>query len=241
MDALPPRASSGDVLFGLYDVLTGQALQGACVRSSTGPVDPLARCAPEDPRVAPDGRVTLAVPEAGPFHVRLFGLAGSGALDTYPDTLYFGLRTSALTVLPVPPLAVRNEAALVSGTLPAPGTAMITGRFVDCGGRSVHGALARLVREDGTPVDTRIVYGDGFERARAAQPWTHIDGLFGAPEVEVREPGETVYLEIYGRTSRSEPVSLVACEAVQIVPDVVSIYAPVGPLHGDGPSCPGAR
>lgn len=239
----PPASATLGVT--LVDVATGDPGADLCAHVYPGPIGPGDTCAAGDPRADASGQLTVTIPLDARFALRLFPHAGATALDSYPDTTFFDASAGALRVAPLVSIASINELALASGVPRDPARAAVTVIAVDCRGLALYGAELRLVRADGTAVVPGvdagpITYGDGSRRFTPSQPWTHVDGLAGIANVEVREPGETVWLEVLGRLHAQDEPMLVGCEAVQLVPGGAALVSALGPLRADAPVCPEA-
>jgi hypothetical protein len=240
---LLPRGDLVPTPMTLRDIRTGSTITGLCAHVYLGDVVPSDACATDDPRSGPDGMLTLSAPMVGPFHLRLFPQHGVAALESFQDTTYYDVRPATLGVVTGISTALLNEAALAGGGIRDPARANVGVFLLDCSGHPVYGAELRLLRADGSPIEPgagagAVLYGNGASEVSATQPWTHIDGLAAATNVEVRTPGERIFVELVGRAHADDDLTIVACETVQLMAGAVSIPAAMGPRRADGPHCP---
>jgi len=145
-----------------------------------------------------------------------------------------GART---TVFAIQDATIRTIEALL-GLSEAPGTADLAGYLTDCEGEPIANATVRVFDASG-----EIPLGLGATGPRAyyftgglpgvRETSTNVDGLFGAANVPVPMDGR-LRVELWGRTSAGDPPSRLACEAVEVVADGLTLLN-VGPLRADGP------
>lgn len=124
------------------------------------------------------------------------------------------------------------------------GATHVVGTLFDCRRERVHGARIRIARLDGSYVEedradphgARAVYGDGAGFPARSQGFTHIDGIFGWPNLAAEE-GEC-FVEAWARTEREGPERVISCERVRMFPDHITEVT-LAPRHAA--DCPGLQ
>ena len=230
--------------------LTGGPAAGLCVHAYLDDrIVASDTCQPTDPRTDAMGRVDLQAPGEGRFAIRMFPLDGPTDADSFDDVTAFHYRTTT----PMDDIVTLardflNLIPIALGRTRVSGTGIVGTQLFDCTGARLSGARLRVARADGTYVedgpgrtDPRAFYFDAAESPGRRQPWSHINGYAGFVNIPLLEPGETVFVEIWGRPRGETEPRVVACEVAQIVPDGQALVYIFRPLRVDGPACPGLR
>ncbi|MCB9594118.1 MAG: hypothetical protein H6719_15395 [Sandaracinaceae bacterium] len=165
----------------------------------------------------------------------------AGAPRDYVELLQYHVTTPpARSSVPIDALQEATLATVITlvGSMQEPGAATLLGGLTDCGGEPIANAVLRVFDATGEiPLGTgrsgpRAFYFNGDAFPSAAQPVTHVDGLFGALNVPVPAGGR-LRVELWGALGTG-PQQLLGCEAIEGLPDGVTVI-PVGPVRADGP------
>lgn len=121
-----------------------------------------------------------------------------------------------------------------------PGTGVVSGNLSDCDGNTVEGAQLHLFR-GGTEIQPGSGMTDffvGYFNAATGLPsrtakWTDADGIYASANVEATT--DLVRVEVWAVLTEGGEPERVACEAIQVAADAVSIIS-AGPTRGDYPA-----
>lgn len=206
------------------DNLVAAACEGTCVTSMTDANGDTMVTAPADgwfayrvPSPADDDPVTtIGYNRAAP--------AAGGTVN---------LPTVSLAVIGlIPSLFMRTRVV---------GTGVVSGSLSDCMGRGVRGARLRLFRSgegEIMPGPGRMDFFVGYFSAASGLPssratFTDVDGIYASANVAATT--DLVRVEVWAVLTEGGEEERVACEAIQVAADAVTIIS-VGPTRNDYPA-----
>jgi hypothetical protein len=142
--------------------------------------------------------------------------------------------------LPVVAQTTLNFIPMLYRRTRVPGTGVVAGELTDCDGNSVEGAIVRLFRDgvEVIPGTGMMDYFAGYFGEATGLPDARADnttanGLYAAANVAATT--DLVRIELWATETEGGSPMRVACEAIQVAADAVSVIS-VGPTRGDYPA-----